>query len=168
MKKIIRKYLPEEKIRNHKYLRIFGGVVHSPNLWHINRRSLARAVAIGLFSCFIPIPFQMMLAATLAILFNANLPVSVVLVWLSNPITIPPMLYFTYKIGGLFIHPDAHPLQLQPSWQWVEAALAHYWPPILLGCFICAVFFSSSGYLLTRVVWRVWVIRKRKRGNRGQ
>jgi uncharacterized protein (DUF2062 family) len=38
---------------------------------------------VGLFCAFIPVPFQMLLAAPSAIIFSANLPVSIALVWIA-------------------------------------------------------------------------------------
>ena len=80
-----------KKIRDHKHLRIFGKLLHNPSLWHMNRHSVAKAFAVGLFFAWVPVPFQMVLGAGGAILFHANLPLSVVLVWLTNPFTMPPM-----------------------------------------------------------------------------
>ena len=35
-----------------------------------------------------------------AVVFRANLPLSVAGVWISNPITMPPMMYFAYLFGN--------------------------------------------------------------------
>ncbi|MFW6343056.1 MAG: DUF2062 domain-containing protein, partial [Halothiobacillaceae bacterium] len=80
-------------------MRVFGSRLQDGNLWHLNRRSVSGGVAVGLFSAFVPIPFQMVLAAGLAILLRVNLPLSVVLVWITNPITIVPLLWVANRIG---------------------------------------------------------------------
>lgn len=100
-KKFMKRYLPSpEKVQAMQSLSFLGDILHEPNLWHINRHSVARAFLVGIWFCFIPMPFQMLAAAFFAIWFNANLPLSVVLVWISNPVTMPPMFYFNYKIGA--------------------------------------------------------------------
>ena len=99
-KKFIKRHAPDkEAIRDHKYMRIFGKLLYDPNLWHLNRRSVSGAFAVGLFWAFIPIPFQMVTAAATAIPARVNLPISVALVWITNPITMPPMFYSTYRVG---------------------------------------------------------------------
>ena len=100
-KKFIRRFLPEpQAVKNNKILRVFGSVLHEPNLWHLNRRSAAGGFCIGLFFAFWPVPFQMWLSAGVAIPFRANLPLSVATVWVTNPFTIPPIFYAAYKIGS--------------------------------------------------------------------
>ena len=97
-KKFIKRYLPSrERVNSIESLRFLGDIRNEPNLWHINRHSVARAFLIGVFLAFIPMPFQMLAAAFGALMINANLPLSVALVWISNPITMPPLFYF--KIG---------------------------------------------------------------------
>lgn len=49
-KKLIKKYLPPPEImQEHKILQFLGERLHDANLWHLNRHSVARAFAIGLF-----------------------------------------------------------------------------------------------------------------------
>ena len=104
LKNVIKRFFPDlEKIKEEKVLKILGPAILQPNLWHLNRKSVSRAIAIGLFCAFLPIPLQMVLAAFFAIIFAANLPISVILVWITNPITIPPILLIAYKIGALII-----------------------------------------------------------------
>ena len=61
--------------------------MHDTKLWGFKRTSVARGCAIGLFCCMIPMPLQMLLAAAIALVWKANIPLSVALVWVSNPLT---------------------------------------------------------------------------------
>ncbi|MDH5777262.1 MAG: DUF2062 domain-containing protein, partial [Gammaproteobacteria bacterium] len=78
-KKFIQRYMPDhDKIRQHPHLnKMFGTLLHDPNLLHLNRRSVSGAFFIGLFMAFVPMPFQMVPAAALAIYFRTNLPISI-------------------------------------------------------------------------------------------
>jgi uncharacterized protein len=149
LRKQLKRLLPEPGIlKRHKNLRIFGKRLHSKNLWHINR----------LFSCFLPIPFQMVLAAALAIFFYANLPISVILVWISNPITMSPMLYAAYMTGQFLLQLPRVEFHPEFSLQWLINQLSHLWYPILIGCVVLGVAAGFIGYYATHWLWRLWII----------
>jgi Uncharacterized protein conserved in bacteria len=100
-KKFFQRYMPKrETLRDNKALRVFGSLLHDPNLWCLNRRSASGAFAVGLFMAFVPLPSQMIMAAGLAILFGVNLPLAVALVWVSNPITMPVLISLISSAPG--------------------------------------------------------------------
>lgn len=160
-KKIIRRFLPDvHSIRNHKNLKFFGKLLHDPNLWHLNRRSVSGAFAIGLFMAFVPMPFQMIPAAALAILFRVNLPISVALVWITNPITMPPIFYFTYTLGTWILDKPVLAIEFEISWDWITYELHRIWKPFFLGSLLMGAFCSAAGYFTIRAIWRWHVIRE--------
>jgi uncharacterized protein len=169
-KKIIQRFLPDpEWIKNHRSLQFLGAWLHDPNLWHLNRRCASAAVFIGFFTAFLPLPSQMIFAALLAVIFRANLPLSVVLVWVSNPITMPPLFYMAYKVGVALIgSPEAAEFNFELSWQWLGSGLIAIWQPFLLGCMVCGLFFGLLGSAVMRFAWRFHVIQlwKKRRENR--
>lgn len=165
-KKFIRKYLPDpHKIREHKTLQIFGTLLHDPNLWHLNRKSVSLAFAVGLFFMWVPVPSQMALAAGTAILVRSNLPISVALVWISNPITMPPMFYFAYKLGAWMLNTPATKFTFEPSMDWLMNEMLAIWKPFLTGCFSLSVISALIGFFSIRLLWRLHIIRyiKQKR-----
>lgn len=100
MKKIFEKYIPtKDSLVNNKRLKRLHRFFDDPDLWHLNCHSVATAASIGCFICYLPIPGHMILAALLAFAFQANLPIAVSMVWITNPITIPPMFYLAYRVG---------------------------------------------------------------------
>lgn len=158
-KKIIKRFMPDHhKVREHKHLQIFGTLLHDPNLFHLNRRSVSGAFAVGLFMAFVPVPLQMVFAAGAAILVRVNLPVSVALVWITNPITIPPMFYSAYKIGAWLLQVPPRPFHIELSLEWLMTELTVIWQPFLLGCFVSGVFSAAVGYAVIRGLWRLHII----------
>jgi len=163
-KKMFQRYMPDHsKIRDQKCLQCFGKLLHSPALWHLNRHSLARAFFIGLICAFIPVPFQMVLAAAGAIFINANLPISVALVWLTNPVTMPPVFYLSYKLGAWVMNQPEQEFHFVASLEWVLNSMDAIWQPFLLGCGILGIISGIIGYITVKVVWRWLVVRRWRR-----
>ncbi|SFR37922.1 hypothetical protein SAMN04488070_0241 [Pseudidiomarina maritima] len=158
-RKFIQRIMPKhETVRNSKSLKVFGKLLHDANLWHLNRRSAAGGFAVGLFFAFIPVPFQMVLAAAAAIPFRVNLPLSVALVWVSNPITMPVLFYFCYLLGNWIIGEPAQAFTFELSWHWLAQSIATIGPAFLLGCLIMAVVSSVVGYFTISLLWRQSVV----------
>ena len=159
-KKFLKRLMPDHRvIRENKYLRIFGTLLHDPNLFHLNRRSASGAFGVGVFWALIPMPFQMLPAALFAILFRVNLPLSVALVWLTNPITMPPIFYFCYKVGAWLLGVPALNVHFELSVHWLMTELGHIWQPFLLGCVLMASISSLLSYLAIRGLWRLHIVR---------
>ncbi len=163
-KKIFQRYMPDHrKIRDQKCLRCFGTLLHNPALWHLNRHSLARAFFIGLICAFIPVPFQMVLAAAGAILIHANLPIAVALVWLTNPVTMPPVFYIAYKLGAWVMQMPEQAFHFEASLEWALNGMAAIWQPFLLGCAILGIISGIIGYITVKIAWRWTVVRRWRR-----
>lgn len=160
-KKFIKKYTPTpEKLKSHKHLSFLTVFFSSPNLWHLNRNSVAKAFFVGLFCAFLPIPFQMVFAAILAIPFRANIPISVALVWISNPLTMPLLYYGCYKVGDFILGGTGTNFAFELSWDWVMDGMLLIWKPFLLGCFIVGFTSGVLGYFSIKAYWRWYVVNK--------
>lgn len=163
-RKLLQKYFPDHKeIKENKYLKIFGTLLHNPNLWHFSRNSIAKAFAIGLFCAWMPVPFQMVIAAGGAILFGANLPVSIALVWLTNPVTMAPMFYAAYKLGAWILDVGEVPFEMELTMDWLINGTLLIWKPFLLGCFSMAIINATLGFIGIQIFWRWAVLRRWKR-----
>jgi len=160
-RRIVKKYFPNSKtIREHKHLKVFGTLLHNQNLWHLNRRSFAGAIAVGLFIAFIPLPTQMIIAAATAMVLHVNLPVSVATVWITNPLTMPPMFYSAYWVGATLMNIPHNPGDFAFTVDALVDILGTSWKPFLLGCFVLGSAAAAIGYAVARGVWRWIVIRK--------
>ncbi len=153
-----------------------------PDLWHLNRRSAARAVAVGLFCGLIPGPLQVAGAIVGCLVFRANFPVAVVTTLYTNPFTIVPLYVIAYEFGRLFF-PDAPPgiaptLPSATGWsEWLAALLAwmeQMGKPLAVGLVLLATTLAAAGWTVVRLAWRchaAWAWRRRAQlraaGSRG-
>lgn len=161
---LIKKFLPNpDTIKNNRFLKVFGPVIHEPQLWHLTRHSVAKAFFVGLFFAFWPVPFQMVLAAGGAIIIRANLPLSIALVWITNPITMPFLFGLAYFVGSSALGHEATEFEFELSWQWLEYNLSSLWQPFLLGCAICAIIAGALGYFGMSIFWRFHISRSWKK-----
>ncbi len=158
MKNVIKKYLPSpEKIKQQKMLQLFGSLLHDGNLWHLNRRSARGAFAVGLFFAWVPMPFQMVASAAVAIPLRVNLPLSVALVWLTNPLTMPVLFYFAYLVGCVVLRTPPEPFAFEASWAWLQHSISSIGKPFLTGCLLLGVSSAVIGYFTVDWLWRLSV-----------
>ena len=163
-KKTIKRLMPDHHtIKNNKHLQIFGDLLHNANLWHLNRRSVAKAFAVGLFFAFVPVPFQMVLAAGMAIIVQANLPLSVALVWITNPITMPVIFYGCYITGTWVLGVPQKEFVFEASWDWVVNSVSTIGPAFIVGCAVLACLFALIGYFGIHGLWRYSVAKEWKK-----
>ena len=169
-KKLFKRYLPHpDRIKNTKGMGVLGEWLQNPNIWHLNRHSVSKAFIIGLFWMSIPIPFQMLAAAVFAILFRANLPLSVVLVWISNLITMGPIFYFNYLVGTWLLGtPAEEPFGVELSWQWIIHTLGDLWLPLYLGSAVVGIALGLIAYLVIKLAWRLHVGQNWKNRNQNK
>lgn len=77
---------------------VLHNILHADDPPH----KLALGIALAMFVTFTPtVGFQMVLVFFLAWLLRANKAVGVPLVWLSNPVTIPPIFFGCYWVGAI-------------------------------------------------------------------
>ena len=93
----------------------------------------------------------MPLAALIVIVTRVNLPISVALVWITNPITHSPMFYASYRLGSWILgivtlygsgnHTD-----------WLSSTFGLS-VSLVVGAFVCGLI-SGSGFTATYFIWR--------------
>jgi uncharacterized protein (DUF2062 family) len=163
-RKTLKSLLPSPaRMRRSGNLDLLGEWVYASNLWHLNRYSASMAFFVGLFLAFIPVPGQMLLAAAGAVLLRCNLPLSVALVWVTNPLTVPAIFFIAYRVGALVIDVPVENVEFALTFEWFQHGLLRVWKPLLAGCLICGLFFGSLGYFVLNVLWRLRVIRQWRR-----
>ena len=163
-KKLIKRWMPDHQtIKSNKHLQIFGDLLHNPNLWHLNRKSISKAFAVGLFFAFMPLPFQMVLAAGMAIIVHANLPLAIALVWITNPITMPAIFYFCYLVGTWILNSPYQEFVFQPTWSWIVESVSTIGPALFVGSLVLGSLFSFLSYFTIQLIWRYSISRTWKK-----
>ena len=153
-RKMMRKLIPHPTQLKGSWMgRVMGDLFKDPYLFHLNRRSVSLGVMIGLFWAFTPIPTQMIPAALTAWVIRANLPIAVALVWISNPITMPPILFGCYLLVAWVLDVPVMPPAEGASIEWFKGQLMTIWQPLLLGSLLISVVSAVSGYVAMRLWW---------------
>lgn len=169
---LLKRFIPSPAaIKSNPALQFLGDLLHDPNLFHLNRHSVSVAFFWGLFIAMLPIPGQMAVAAGAALLFRCNLPISVALVWITNPFTMPFFFFLTFQVGRLIL--GTEPLMVEPelTWDWLANEFGHLWKPLLAGSVLTGLIFGALGYFGMQLYWRWhvhhnWEKRKKKRANK--
>ncbi len=161
------RYLPTaEAIRANRWLGRLGTLLDHPALWRLNRRSVAGAVAIGMFSGLVPGPLQMLTAVLLAVPLRKNLPVALAVTLYTNPFTIVPLYLLAYGYGRLLVGGEegALPEPFVMDWTRIHDSLAGLagWmlalgKPLAVGLVALALTLAAVGYVVVQVGWRVHV-----------
>ncbi|WP_269533932.1 DUF2062 domain-containing protein [Chitinimonas sp. BJYL2] len=177
-RKYLRRWLPDrESLDRNAFMRRCGPWLSHPNLWHLNRHSVAGGLAVGLACSLVPGPFQMLSATLLSIVCRVNLPVAIAGTFVSNPVTIVPMYLVAFGLGRLVtgsvdenaVIPDAPVTNWgdlgQTAMAWVDWMLA-LGTPLAVGIVLLAILLALAGYGAVQLGWRGHVLlalRERRR-----
>lgn len=175
MRKYFRRFLPHHSsVSDNRWLAPFRDSLLHPRLWHLNRRSAAGGVAIGLICGLIPGPFQVAGSAVLSVLFKVNLPLAILCTFYTNPLTIVPLYVIAYEIGkwvlgaeGAFTAPPQFLNSEFSDWltqlaDWIY----HLGAPIAVGLPLLGFGLALTGYAFVRLTWRCYLVQhigKRRR-----
>ena len=161
-----RKHAPsKEELQRSKLLRPLGKRIWASELWRLTRRSVPAGVAVGLFiGIFLMIPgLQIVGAALLAVPFRANIPIAAAMTFVSNPATTPFFIIAAIDVGNrLGFHADLAAFERlsaarAPLRDWFAWMLSDAAPALLSGLTVIGLVFAFAGFLVSLVVWRLWI-----------
>ena len=169
----IRKILPSRaELERNRLLRPVAHLLLAPALWRFTRRSVPRAIGIGLFvGILVMIPFLQPVAAALAAIpFRANVPLTAGTTLLTNPVTTPFVLFGSLWIGSDLFGFPANPGAMRQmaeshaslsEWgAWLVSSAA---PAMLSGLVVLAALIGLAGYIVGGMAWRLWISAKWRR-----
>lgn len=96
--------LRHRRLRNYPWWRKTTRPLFGRHLWVPCRDTVAAGLSIGLFFSMMPVPFQMFIAALIAMLFRANIPFAAAACWVTNPFTQVPVWLAQFRLGEWLRH----------------------------------------------------------------
>ncbi len=169
MSDLFRKYTPtREGLARNRFLAPIAHRFLTPELWRFTRRSVPRGVALGLFSAFIVPLGQIFLAAFLALPARANVPLAVLVTFITNPFSYPFWLIVANRVGSFVLKVDSFAGNMANDelrsgrWAWVIEAF-EVAGVTTFGLVVLAIVSAAVGYVVSGFVWRQMVSRRRKK-----
>lgn len=155
-----RRWMPhKDEILAYRWLKPLRPYLSDDNLWELNRQSVARGVAIGLFFGFILPIAQCVFAVIGAVFLKGHVPISAACTLITNPLTTPPIYWLAYQIGALILPGQTAltlasmslaPQDLAHALSWLVAAGI----PLMMGLLVLATASAVIGYLGVWLLWR--------------
>ena len=120
--------------------------------FNVNRKMVTRGVFIGLFWGFIPMPVQMLAVIAMTPFFRFNVPIAIVMVWLSNPLTMAPMYYMEYLTGNFLLGREGIS-DIELTLTWFSNHMSDIFVPLYVGTAFYSIVVSGIIYLLLNWLW---------------
>lgn len=171
---LIRKHTPtrDEMARN-KYLAPIAHRFLAPELWRFTRRSVPRGVALGIFAGFIIPVGQIFLAAFMALPARANVPMAALVTFVTNPFTLPFWIVVANRVGNFVLRLESAGTGgaaldeiTSGRWAWFLEMFEGVGVTVIetvAGFVVLSVVGSAIGYIVSSMIWRVLVSRRRMR-----
>ena len=158
VKRLIERYAPsQERLARSRFLRPVARYIGNPNVWHFNRHSVARGVALGLFlGLAIPMGGQLFVAALIAVSARANIAVTALFTSISNPVTVVPLGIVTIRTGEWLLGTDGGTFSDARLVEVIAEAPIYF---VVGGVFLGAIA-GALGFLSIHFAWRWWIRRR--------
>lgn len=118
----------------------------------VNKRMIARGIFIGLFIAMIPMPFQMLAVLVFTVVGKFNVPIALIMCWITNPFTMPFIYYIEYLTGSFLL--GIEPQEVHITLEWFETNLADIVIPLYFGALCYSIILSTSAYLAISFYWK--------------
>lgn len=153
------------ELLENRFLRPFATHLASPLIWRLNRRGVARGMALGLFAGFaIPVA-QTPFAAALAVFARANLPVAAAATLVTNPLTVPFIYYLAFRTGTMILRTEVGEFARSDDTGLIRQILSWFLTmagPTWLGLLLFATISAVLGYFAVHLAWRIRAVSRRK------
>lgn len=164
------KHVPDRRaLSENRWLAPVASRLATPAIWHFNRRTIARGMALGLFAGLILPVGQIVLAVLFAASVRANILVASVATLVTNPLTFAPIYYAAYRTGSFLLAQGrtqpATSSEVSEAASSLLASLGAASLPTIVGLIVFAMLSSILAYGAVQIVWRLslmWKWRSRR------
>lgn len=164
----MKRFVPtREQLLANRFLRPVAHYLHDDRLWHMERGSVARAVAIGVFFGFLIPVAQIVFAVIVAIALRSHVAIAAAATLVTNPLLFPAIYWAAYKVGRWLLGtPDATAAIAAIETQAEQIAHEQGWwsafvfsiesagTPLVVGILVFAVGGAILGFSLVWLLWR--------------
>ena len=159
-----RKFLRSGFMRRFPWLVKLMAPLFNRQYWVPSPHRMALGLSIGLFFAFsmMIVPLQMICAAFACLYFRGNLPIAFGACWITNPLTIPPLILATSWVGskldevGFGISDSVDSIKIPATS--IEVNWAHF----LVGSITSGIVLAILAYpILLGILWIIPKPRKR-------
>jgi uncharacterized protein (DUF2062 family) len=130
----------------------------------VNRKMVSRAMLVGFFFAFIPMPLQMVAVLAVLPFFRFNALIGIAIVWITNPITMPFIYYVEYLTGNMLLMRESIS-GIELSVEWFTNNIDDIFIPLYVGAFFYSIVSAIFFYYLVNWLW-IGSVHKEKKSKR--
>ena len=119
----------------------------------VNRKTIANAMMIGMFFAMIPMPMQMLAVVLCVPFIKFNVPLSLTVVWITNPFTMPFIFYGEYLLGNLVLFREGI-TDITLSIEWFQNNLDVIFVPLFVGALVAGLTLGFASRYLVMHLWK--------------
>jgi uncharacterized protein len=154
-----RKFLRSKTMRKFPWLVKLIAPLFAREYWVPTPHRLALGLSIGMFFAFamLILPVQMLCSAIVCLFLRGNLPISIGACWVSNPVTIPFLIYPMVWLGKYleFLTGNLGEHAYKIPYVNIDVNYAHF----VVGCVASGIILGCLSYPLFMIGW--WIFGKK-------
>lgn len=127
----------------------------------VRRKTVANAFMIGMFFAMIPMPMQMLAVVFCVPFITFNVPLSLSIVWINNPFTMPFIFYGEYLLGNLLLNRDGV-TEVKLTLTWFQNNFDAIFVPLYFGALVAGVVLGFVSRYLVLHLWKRSVYKERR------
>jgi uncharacterized protein (DUF2062 family) len=97
-------------------------------------------------------PMQMLAVMASTPFVRFNVPIAISMVWLSNPITMPPMYYMEYLTGNFILGREGID-NIELTLDWFTTHMGDIFVPLYVGTAFYSIVISTIVYVVLNYLW---------------